>query len=122
MNSGDLLTGIMILGGVIVFFMTVVSLSRRKMTEVFSLAWFFFSILLVAGGFLLTPTGIRNYVSVNGLLLAVILGTLVILAAFWVTLMISRLERQNRELAMQLAVLQAAQKSLEKELEKGRQP
>lgn len=117
MNSGDLLRDIMIIGGIILLIATVISLSRRKMTEVFSLAWFFLSILLVAGGILLKPTGIRNYVSTVGLILAVFLGTLVIVAAFWVTLMISRLERQNRELAMQLSILQAEQKQLRKEAE-----
>lgn len=118
MNSGDLLRDFMIFGGVLMFITTVISLSRRRMTEVFSLGWFFFSILMVVGGILLQPTGIRNYISPTGLVLAVAVGTLVIAAAFWVSIMISRLERQNRELAMQLAVLQAEQTKLKKQLSK----
>lgn len=116
MNSGDLLRDIMVVGGITLLVLTTTSLARRHMTELFCLGWGMFSILLIIGGILLKPTGINSYISHIGLVLAVIVGTLAISAGYWMSLYISRLERENREQAMQMAILQAEQKRLLKKV------
>lgn len=112
MNSGDILRDVMIAGGGILLVMTIFSLARRHLTEIFCLVWGFFAVLMILGGILLRPTGIGNYISDTGLILAVLLGGLVILAAYFISMYISMLERQNRELAMQVALLNEEQERL----------
>lgn len=116
MNSGEILRDVMVVGGILLLIFTVLSLARRHMTEMFCLVWGFFALLMILGGILLRPTGIGNYISDIGLILAILVGGLVILAAYFISMHISMLERQNRELAMQVAILNEEQERLWREL------
>lgn len=105
MNSGDILRYVMVIAGVYLLGMSVISLAKRKMTEPFCLAWGFFSFLLILGGFLLRPTGLSRYISTMGLILALLIGGLVILAAYFLSRQVSDLARKNQELTMQISLL-----------------
>lgn len=105
MNSGDVLRYVMILAGVYLLGLSVMSLAKRKMTEPFCLAWVFFSGLMILGGILLRPTGISAYISDAGLVLILLIGVLLVSATFFLSKAISELVRKNRELSMQVSLI-----------------
>lgn len=118
MNSGDILRYIMILFGIVIFAVTTMSLSKRRMTEPFCLAWGFFSLLLVLGGILLRPSGISSYISDVGLILILLIGGLIIVAAYWLSRQVSTQIRRNQELTMQVSLLNEEMGRLKMELAK----
>lgn len=105
MNSGDVLRYVMMVAGLYLLIIAVMSLAKRKMTEPFCLAWVFFSCLMILGGILLRPTGISAYISDVGLILILLIGALVVGAAFILSKSISELVRKNRELSMQVSLI-----------------
>ncbi len=116
MSTSDILRAIMAVCGVLLLFLSISSLSRRRMTEPFCLAWGFFSLLLILGGLLLQPVLLSAYISNTGLILIVLVGGVVILAAYWVCSQLSTQIRKNLELSMQISLLNEEIKRLQKEV------
>lgn len=105
MSASNILRMVMVIGGVVLLMLSVSSLSKRKMTEPFCLAWGFFSLLLILGGILLRPVLISTYISNTGLVLILLVGGIVIIAAYWVCKQLSGQIRKNLELSMQVSLL-----------------
>lgn len=122
METSDLLRLILILVGVLLLFMTILSLARRKMTETFCLAWGAFSVLLMLAGIFLRPTEVVHYVSPMGLVLILLAGFCVIAAAYFISTQISVLTRKNQELAMQVSLLNQENEQILKKLKMNRKP
>ncbi|MBQ9142133.1 MAG: DUF2304 family protein [Lachnospiraceae bacterium] len=117
MGMIDYLRLVMALTGVLLFFMTVASLARRKMTESFSLTWGLISIILILSGILLRPYGISSFISVTGLLLILVVGYCIIFGAFYITSKVSELARKNQELSMQVTLLNQENRMILEKLE-----
>lgn len=116
MQLGDLLRIIMIVIGIGMFVMTILSLARRKMTEHFCLVWGFLALVFVLAGVLLQPSGLKSYVSVQGIIL-IIVGLICVVANIWhITVQVSILSRKNQELAMQISLLNQENEKLVREL------
>lgn len=106
MEVSDVLRISFILVGVILFCVTMTSLAKRKMTETFCMIWGGVSCLLIIAGILLRPVLLKNYVSTAGLVLLALGIYCMICGAYILSTMISDLTRKNRELAIQVSILQ----------------
>ena len=105
MAAGDGLRLFMIVTGLAVLGIAVASLAKKRMTEAFCIAWSALAVMLVCGGIVLRPAGWSVYISWNGLLL-VLSGLVVLLAgAFFLSIRVSMLGRQVRELAIRVSLL-----------------
>lgn len=105
MRAGTILQMIMIATGVGLFFITVNSLAKRKMTESFCLAWGLISLVLICAGIFLRPAGWSRYLSNMGMVLVLMIGYSVIYVAYFLSGKVSELARKNQELAMQVSLL-----------------
>lgn len=117
MEPGVMLRVILILTGVGLFFATLSSLAKRRMTEPFCLTWGMVSVMIILAGFLLRPVEWNRYISVPGLFLVGILSFSLIFWAFFTSARVSELMRRNLELAMQVSLLNRENEEIRKELE-----
>lgn len=112
----DVLRIIMVLAGFIIMAMTIASLARNKMTESFCLAWGFVALVLIFAGVVLNPYGINKIISVTGLMIFMVVGLFVIFGSYYVTGKVSELTRKNRELAIQVTLLNHENKLVAEQL------
>lgn len=120
MEVGDILRLFVIVSGVFMVVRAILSLAKRKMTEPFCLEWVFLSALMILSGALLNPSQMKRYVSTRGLIL--ILTIIIVSGVLWglwfISTQVSILKRKNRELAMQVSLLNNDYEKIIKELEK----
>ena len=105
MEPGNILQIIMIVTGFFLLLVTIGSLAHRRMTESFCLAWGLIALILVLAGIFLRPSQLAKYISTMGLLMVVAIGFCVVYMAYFISVKISELSRQNRELAIQVSLL-----------------
>ena len=117
MEPGVLLRIIMILTGVILFFVTLASLAKRRMTESFCLTWGLISVIIILAGILLRPTEWSSYISGTGMILVGMIGFCVIYGAYFMSTKVSELMRKNLELAMQVSLLKKENEEIQKKLQ-----
>lgn len=116
MSVGDGLRLFMIVVGLIILGMTVMSLARRHMTEIFSIAWGAAAIIIICAGIILRPTEWNRYISWGGLFLILLGVSLLLAGAFFFSLTISKLTRQVKELAIQVSLLNQENSMILREL------
>ena len=105
MSAGDGLRLFMIILGVVILSGTIISLARKHLTETFCIAWGVIAAAAIFAGIVLRPTEWSRYMSGNGLSL-ILLGLSSLLAgAFFVSVRISQLNREVKELAIRVALL-----------------
>lgn len=123
MNSGEILRCVMILSGIYLLIVSLQSLARRRLTEPFCMAWGLFSILLIMGGILLHPDELNRYISSEGMVLFLLMGSVIIAAGYFMSRQVSELVQKNQELTMQISLLNTEYERLLRELEeeKGRE-
>jgi len=117
MILGEFLRVFIVVVGVVLLVTTISSLAKRKMTETVCLAWGLVAIVFILSGILLKPYGISEYISLAGLVLAMIIGTLVLYGAFIVSTKLSELVRKNHELALQVSLLNHENQVMMKKIE-----
>lgn len=117
MEPGVMLRIIMILTGVILFFVTLTSLAKRRMTESFCLTWGLISLIIILAGILLRPTELNSYISGTGMILVGMIGFCVVYGAYFMSTKVSELMRKNLELAMQVSLLQKENEEILKKLQ-----
>lgn len=117
MESAVLLRIVIFAMGIVLFLASVYSLSRRRMTEPFCLAWGFVALMLIVAGILLQPTEWRRYISGSTLVIVLMVGFCVGWGAFFISTKVSELMRKNLELAMQVTLLNNENEQIRKELE-----
>lgn len=106
MEVGNLLRISFIIVGIVLFSITLSSLAKRRMTETFCMIWGGVSCLLILSGILLRPVLLKKYISTTGLVILALGIYCVICGAYFLSTMISDLTRKNRELAIQVSILQ----------------
>lgn len=105
MNSGDGLRIFIIVIGVAILIGSIMSLARKRMTETFCIAWGVVALAAIFAGVVLTPTEWSHYVSWHGLIL-ILFGVIGLLAgAFFFSVRVSQLNREIKELAIKVALL-----------------
>ena len=117
MKAGTILQIIMVATGICLFFITINSLAKRKMTESFCLAWGLISVVLILAGIFLRPVGWNSYLSNTGMVLVLMIGYSVIYVAYFLSSKVSELARKNQELAMQVSLLNQENRHIMKQLE-----
>lgn len=117
MMIGDFLRVSMVVVGIVLMITTISSLAKRKMTETVCLAWGLVSLVFILSGLLLRPYGISKYISLTGLILIMIVGSVVLYGAFLVSTKLSELARKNHELAVQVSLLNHENRLMLKKLE-----
>lgn len=105
MGAGDGLRIFMIVIGLAILAVTITSLARKNMTETFCIAWGVVALGAIFAGIVLRPTEWNKYVSWQGLTLILFGGVFVLAGAFFCSLRISRLNREVKELAIRVALL-----------------
>lgn len=116
MEPGLLLCIIMIVSGVVLLYIAVSSLSKRRMTEPFCLTWGFISLMIILAGILLQPGGWNRYISGTGLVLVLLIGFCIVYGAYFMSARVSELMRRNLELAMQISLLNHENEEIRKQL------
>lgn len=117
MTLGDLLTIFLIVMGNFLLVMVILSLAKRKMTELFCLAWAIVSVLLVICGILIEPSELERYVSLRILILIFLITVGVVWTLWFISTQLSILMRKNQELAMQISLLNQDSERMLKKLE-----
>lgn len=117
MTLGDLLTIFLIMMGICLLVMAILSLAKRKMTELFCLAWAIVSVLLVICGILIEPSELERYVSLRILILIFLIMVGVVWTLWFISTQLSILMRKNQELAMQISLLNQDSERMLKKLE-----
>ena len=117
MTLGDLLTIFLIMMGICLLVMAILSLAKRKMTELFCLAWAIASVLLVICGILIEPSELERYVSLRILILIFLITVGVVWTLWFISTQLSILMRKNQELAMQISLLNQDSERMLKKLE-----
>lgn len=105
MSTGNWLRLIMIVAGLLILWMTLLSLARRKFTDGFSMLWGMLSACMILGGIVLSPQEIGSIISDTGLLITLVAGFGMLGMAWGFSWEISALQRKNHELAMQVSLL-----------------
>lgn len=105
MTSGQVFCIFMIGTGAVLLVIVLLSLTKRRMTEPFCLAWGLFALLLLLAGFLLHPKELDRYISATGILLVLFLFYSILVSAYSLSGALSVLIRKNRELAVQVSLL-----------------
>lgn len=116
MTSGQIFCVFMIGTGAVLLVTVLLSLAKRRMTEPFCLAWGLFALLLLLAGCLLHPTELDRYISATGMLLILFLIYSVLVSAYALSRAMSVLIRKNRELAVQVSILNAETERMAREL------
>ena len=117
MTLGDLLTIFLIMMGICLLVMAILSLAKRKMTELFCLAWAIVSVLLVICGILIEPSELERYVSLRILILIFLITIGAAWTLWFISTQLSILMRKNQELAMQISLLNRDSERMMKKLE-----
>ncbi len=105
MNMGDLLRLFVIVIGIYLLLMALLSLSKRKMTEQFCLAWAVLAALMIIAGILLNPSQLGNFMNIKSLGLIMIIVCGILWGMWFISTQVSILMRKNQELAMQISLL-----------------
>lgn len=117
MTLGDLLTIFLIVMGIFLLVMAILSLAKRKMTELFCLAWAIVSVLLVICGIMIEPSELERYVSLRILILIFLITIGVVWTLWFISTQLSILMRKNQELAIQISLLNQDSERMLKKLE-----
>ena len=107
-----LLKTCLILYGILFLIRSILSLARRQLTESLCVFWSVLSVIMIFAGFLLNPTGLDAMISIQGFVLVLLTCFAIMEAMYSMTRWISKLERQSRELTMQVALLRSELESL----------
>ena len=118
MAVGDVLRLFVIVAGAYMFLKAILSLAKRKMTEPFCLAWAVLSALMIFSGILLNPSQLDGYISTRGLIQIIKIVSGILWGLWFISTQVSILKRKNRELAMQVSLLNNDYEKIIKELEK----
>jgi hypothetical protein len=103
-NAG-ILRIILFVMGVALLGITVGSLAKRKLNESFSLVWGIISVALIVMGIIISPVEWNEYISTGGLFLILVIMFSIVYAAYFTSIRISQLTRENTELAIQVSLL-----------------
>ena len=103
-NAG-ILRIILFVMGVAMLVITVSSLAKRKINESFSLVWGIISVALIVMGIIISPVEWNEYISTGGLFLILVIMFSLVYAAYFTSIRISQLTRENTELAIQVSLL-----------------
>lgn len=117
MSAGNWLRLFLVVFGMILIWLTLASLARRRFTDQFCMLWGLIAVCMVLGGILLNPTEISRYISNTGLVLVLIIFSGVLYMAWCFSREISSLTRKNQELAMQLSLLNQEHDQVQKLLQ-----
>lgn len=106
----------LIVYGILFFCRSILSLAKRRLTESFCVFWTVLSLIMIISGILLNPISLNAMISIEGFILIVTTAFSVIEAAYYLSKWISQLERKNRELTMQVALLISDVEALREDL------
>lgn len=117
MEMGILLKIFVIVLGCCLLLMALLSLAKRRMTELFCLAWGVLSALMIIAAVLLKPYHLEYFISVRTLfmIMTIIIG--IVWGMWFISTQVSLLMRKNQELAMQISLLNQDNEKILKELE-----
>jgi hypothetical protein len=117
MGIGVLLKIFVIVLGCYLLLMALLSLAKRRMTELFCLAWGVLSALMIIAAVLLKPYHLERFISIRTLfmIMTIIIG--IVWGMWFISTQVSLLMRKNQELAMQISLLNQDNEKILKELE-----
>ena len=96
---------------------SIFALASRKLTEQVCVVWGFFAAGSIVAGLILHPDNWREYISIQGLVLVVIIIVCFTYGIFLLSERVSELSRKSSEMAMNISLLNAENEALGKRLE-----
>ena len=91
--------------GFLFLILTFSSLAKRRINEAICLIWGITSLVIILAGILLRPVAWKKYISVTGLILAVIVLCGVLFVLFTLSVIVSEHMRKSNEMAIQISLL-----------------
>ncbi len=91
--------------GIVFLILTFSSLAKRRINEAICLIWGITSLVIILAGILLRPVAWKKYISVTGLILAVIVLCGVLFVLFTLSVIVSEHMRKSNEMAIQISLL-----------------
>ena len=89
MEAGFVIRMAMVIIGFFLLVITMLSLSKRKMTDSFTLTWGLISVIFILGGVFLHPAELNRYISAMGMLLVAAIGFCMLFGAYFMSLRVS---------------------------------
>lgn len=117
MEIGTILKGFVIILGCYLLLMSLLSLAKRRMTELFCLAWAVLSGLMIIAAILLKPYHLERFISVQTMFMIMIIIIGIVWGMWFISTQVSILMRKNQELAMQISLLNQDHEEMAKKLE-----
>ena len=96
---------------------SIFALASRRLTEQVCVVWGLFSVVSILAGIILHPDKWREYISVQGLVLVVIIITCFTFGIFLLSEKVSENSKKSSEMAMNISLLNMENEKLAKRLE-----
>ncbi|MCQ2517530.1 MAG: hypothetical protein MJ119_02110 [Lachnospiraceae bacterium] len=117
MNEGLIIRALLVAFGALILTRSIFALASRKLTEQVCVVWGFFAAVSIVAGLILHPDNWREYISIQGLVLVVIIIVCFTYGIFLLSERVSELSRKSSEMAMNISLLNAENEALGKRLE-----
>lgn len=117
MRDGLLIQILLIVYGSSMFIAALISLVRRKMSEVVVIPWGLGAVIFIILGIVVRPDGWRNYLSSNGLFLIIVFFVIASYAIYFFSIRITDTIKKTNQLAIQVSLLNTEVEELRKKIE-----
>lgn len=117
MRDGLLIQILLIVYGSSMFIAALISLVRRKMSEVVVIPWGLGAVIFIILGIVVRPDGWRNYLSSTGLFLIIVFFVIASYAIYFFSIRITDTIKKTNQLAIQVSLLNTEVEELRKKIE-----
>ncbi len=117
MRDGLLIQILLIVYGSAMFIAALISLVRRKMSEVVVIPWGLGAVIFIILGIVVRPDGWRNYLSSTGLFLIIVFFVIASYAIYFFSIRITDTIKKTNQLAIQVSLLNTEVEELRKKIE-----
>ena len=117
MRDGLLIQILLIVYGSSMFIAALISLVRRKMSEVVVIPWGLGAVILIILGIVVRPDGWRNFLSSTGLFLIIVFFVIASYAIYFFSIRITDTIKKTNQLAIQVSLLNTEVEELRKKIE-----
>ncbi len=117
MRDGLFIQILLIAFGASMFITGVISLVRKKMSEVVVVPWGLGALIFIILGIIVRPDGWKTYLSTSGLIMIIVFFVIATYAIYFFSIRITETMKKNNELAIQVSLLNSEVEELRKKME-----
>ena len=116
MRDGIFIQILLVAFGLSMFITGIISLVRRKMSEVVVIPWGIGAVIFIILGIVIRPDGWKSYLSVYGLVMIIVIFVVATYAIYFFCIRITENMKKNNELAIQVSILNSEVEELRKKM------